>query len=808
MPIEILAEGAADWRTYSLKPDILFLGVDPFWKTKALNDPNLATLFRGGPQFLDVSHNGGYSWTSMLPSTSPPWYEDADYAWWSTVPPIPLPTGTGPTPSELTYHSYAGSEANTGEHAILATYTIVDGIATDIDLCTMWVLYTVDDWSTHAWTQIVSNMAFVLRAATEGTPLVANTLANVQASTVAARRITTTKIAVTYSTYSALTWTHYGQTIDRDVSTLTSAGIQSTADPNLSPSDPFVYGNGVYFAALHTYMDVGIMRGRIKVWGWDFSSAGAPTALAVDISADLPDFNQASFTGSIYPIYMTAGGLLVFLYYNQDGSGNSTDNREWYWLYYNTATGTFSTPFQFHVGVGTDTPWSIKATMQSIGGNKVVATLLEGISWTGRASGAHDWTGKTFIMNAGTWTQIDTDTFLSEATSTISYRMGKDSSKLLTNYRYIVYVSRVTASRPRVYNYVAGTDTLTPIAYGGSGGSDFGEYPSVDATGIISCIQDDPIGSYLYANGNNSDGNVLYWSDPTDFPHKAVEYSTPSFDDMQCSVTNNFTKYIRGYYDGGTNEVTLSVVTIAAKEPDMIFGRRFIGDIAFTPDGNYIYIPTATMEYTVTPTPPLDWETVVDRLTRHPDGAVGVFGYPTGMSGFYFFSFDSGYDESDIGVNTFTSCAPWEAQSAGVVMFGLLYGVSIPATPLQIYGYFNSGLKFIWGALDLIDTVKAIISINNKLYALVETSTGVELWKEKAVTAWAGDDMEYVSDTGLDSVDHGVIDVDGRDDSIVTAHGEADLLMVLLSEPPYSTWQNYTWSHRNDRGVTGIIVLD
>lgn len=808
MPIEILAEGEPDWATYSVKPDILFLGVDPFWKIKGLGDPNLATLFRGGPQFLDVSHDGGYSWTSMLPSTNPPWYEAADFEWWSTTPPIPLPTSAAPIPSQLTYHSYAGSAANTDEHAILASYTIEDGISTGIDLCTMWILYTVDDWSTHAWTQIASNLAFVLREATDGTPFVANTLANVSSGTVFANRITTIKIAATYSRFVTGTWTHYGQTLDRNVSTLTSAGITSTGTPNLTPSNPFVYGNGVYFAGLSTYMDGGIQRGQIKVWGWDFSGAGAPTALDVDTSSDLPDFGMATFTGSITPVYMTASGLLVFLYFSQDGTGGSGDNREWYWLYYNTANGTFSTPFQFHVGVGTNTPWTIKATAQSIAGNKLVVTLLEGISWTGRPSGAHDWTGKTFIMTVGTWTQVDTDTFLSEATSTISYRMDTKSSKLLSNYRYIVYVSRVTSSRPRVYNYVAGTDSLTPIAYGGGGGSDFGDFPSVTSVGMVKCIQDDPIDSYLYASGNNSSGNILYWSDPTDFPHKGVDYSTPSFDDMQCSVTNNFTKYVRGYFNSGPNEVTYSVVTIAAKEPDMIYGRRFIGDIAFTPDGNYLYIPTATMEYTLTPTPPLDWETVVDRLTRHPDAVPGVIGYPNDMSGFYFFSFDSGYDESDIGVNTLTSCAPWEAQAAGVVMFGKLYGVSDPATPIQIYGYFNSGLKLIWGAEDLIDTVKAIISIDDKLYALVETSTGVELWKEKAITAWAGDDMEYVSDTGLDSVDHGVMDVDDRDDSIATAQGEANLLMVVVSEPPYSTWDNYTWSHLNDRGVTGLIILD
>ena len=57
MPIEILPEGENQWFETSAQPNILFMTIDPFWKTKTgSSSPSDSILYRGGQGvFTEVS---------------------------------------------------------------------------------------------------------------------------------------------------------------------------------------------------------------------------------------------------------------------------------------------------------------------------------------------------------------------------------------------------------------------------------------------------------------------------------------------------------------------------------------------------------------------------------------------------------------------------------------------------------------------------------------------------------------------------------------------------------------------------------
>jgi hypothetical protein len=93
------------------------------------------------------------------------------------------------------------------------------------------------------------------------------------------------------------------------------------------------------------------------------------------------------------------------------------------------------------------------------------------------------------------------------------------------------------------------------------------------------------------------------------------------------------------------------------------------------------------------------------------------------------------------------------------------------------------------------------------VYALLNTSTTLDLYTEKATLNDAGDDMQLVSATTLDDASVGIIAaVDGRDGTFVVV-GVTDTIIVIAALPPWTSWGNLTLSHRIDADVTGVVVL-
>jgi hypothetical protein len=167
MPVEILPEGYADWIEFDDEPNILFMGEDPFWKTKTGgSDVNLAILYRGGPGFLDRSTDGGRTWASIIPSTSPDWFVEDDYyrvhqqASYGTEKNLCVPGRPSPAPANgnVDYMASSGSLANSGSQDVLVRHTIAAGAGSFRPTYTGWILYTTDDFVTHDWLQLNFNL--------------------------------------------------------------------------------------------------------------------------------------------------------------------------------------------------------------------------------------------------------------------------------------------------------------------------------------------------------------------------------------------------------------------------------------------------------------------------------------------------------------------------------------------------------------------------------------------------------------------------------------------------------------------------
>jgi hypothetical protein len=99
----------------------------------------------------------------------------------------------------------------------------------------------------------------------------------------------------------------------------------------------------------------------------------------------------------------------------------------------------------------------------------------------------------------------------------------------------------------------------------------------------------------------------------------------------------------------------------------------------------------------------------------------------------------------------------------------------------------------------------ALLLYSSTLYVIKDTGSACHLWEYNDTP----DDWTLVGGPiSLDSVNHDCLDVDNASGDIVVAGRVADLIMVVSAPSPYTSWSNLTFSHRNDRGVTGLLVLD
>lgn len=816
MPVEILPEGNPDWIEYSAKAGILFLDIDPFWKTKTGGDPNLATMYRGGLGFFDQSTDGGRTWSTIVPSTDPPWFTGGENMWdsvYNKFEPMPRPANgapsydnqiTAPTPSLLRYQSYSGSSARTGEHVVLCAYNVADAAGylnqgdSDNELELGWVLYTFDDWATHGWHQILLGVDRGISPHSQGT------LTNIRSDATNivegphTVKVGTGKFAVLWKVGTTVHCTN----VSESGGVFSVDGTASQSGAVLFDTEIFSDSAGhVYCGSIEYEDDGGDRRYKAHVSEWDCSGA-TPSFVATVDSAFLPDYTPSSsntFAFASFPFYLTPSGRLAFIYgvWDNDTLGASNP-RKWYWFYYNTSSDTFSSTTEFYNGTADtdDIPWGIDISCVAIdGGNKVAVSYIENLNWAGR--GEDDYFGSTFIFTVGTWTKADNDEWLNELDSTPDYNVGIFNSKEWSGNRFGFYPSINSVVREaRMYTYTTSPDTLTYLPNSET-------FDNGDRGGR--CMREDPADVIGYVGDN------MHWSDDTIFPDNSVEIS-----DDRADVRAGFgdaSQYIQvsDSYFSTTWKIDVWVITVPPKRPDDMFSRYHISSLAYDADGNYVFL--TGHDYFFTTGGPDDMETNSDRFQRNPSHLpANSIGYLDNFAtGWQWTSWDDSYTKAQLDAgDTYVGNRAWFGETNGILFYGKLYGISDPTQPAQCWGWESSGGWFeIWNVSAFTDPCRWFIDISNRLYAVAEAGSGLKLYEAKATMVDDGNNMIFVSNVSLDDANHGnIMALDGQNDSIVVAGGSADLIMVVVAAPPWTSWLNLTFSHRNDRGITGMVVMD
>lgn len=805
MPIEILPENIPDWIQFDSTAGIGFLAEDPFWKTKAGSaDPEKAILFRGGLGFLDRSIDGGKTWTTVLPVVPnyPDWYvydQQTQYDWYA-FPPVPQPDPSiyRPTKSTVTYRAYAGNPAHTGEHAVLVTHVVPEGVTTDWDLATMWIVYSMDDWASAKWLQLPTDMEPSYAPVSEaGTvliwtrPLPGGFQGNLQSMV----KLGNGKYACFWRWwFTGPTYTEYHccAILSEADGVFTVEGI--TEQPgSWGPDEPFVHGNDVYFIRV---ADVDGTPDRLWFYAyrWDCSGSTPVYDGLIDSIEAVDTSNSTAMLSYGYGFVKTVGGKIGVwgsLYHVSDSSLRDT-----YFAYFDCASETWGVPYAYSSGSGTPIYWYFAGISISDG------DLI-------------------FLVDSDWETQVNARTIDIGSMTTYHYKnLHTDPPPYTLHYDINPYaIVRLSDARIAFNARNFGTRV---VQLDMAGGYDFDLIES-----------DHPSKQYDYGEGHygqrpiqETPSDFVFWgtsleysyndlSEPNDyFPHKLESWSEDTPGGIWVPLGSR--SYGRFYSSGG-DKLYVSVVTVDNDDKPasgLIESRFFIGRLGWSADGSYLAVPAADYNRTILEEfPPTHLRGYGDMLFRHPDGKVGEIGYEDWMRpGFQPFwwrwdSFDL-YLPAEVASRAYSiNYDPWPYAPDTVIIWGKFF-TNPPHSQIWTYNE-NDGFKYVWrGIVD--DPVQAIVYHNQRIYAALKTSTGVELWESDLPPysgGASGDYMNYKSDSPLDDVGWHAMDVDIRDGTMVLANKVADLLMVYACPPPYTAWYNLTFSHRNDRGVTGLVVL-
>jgi hypothetical protein len=837
MPIEILPEGQPDWVEYSTTDGVLFLGLDPFWKTKTgKTQPNYAIMFRGGQGFFDKSINGGRDWTSILPSTQPSWFGDDSWdGYYYAERPYGTPsTESPPVASQLKYVAYSPNHVNSGEHYVLCTWMLADGggiSPSTHDVYITWLLYTTDDWVTHKWSMVRPYVLRALSDITNGTPTTL-TYSDADDPEVYGTRLSNTKAAL---------WTT-GSGVPEGVYIITeSSGTITEEDYTAGAVDEIMFnwqGDYLYFGSIYQDREVGgIKYFRARVYEWDVT--GTTPSLTTYNSGDLPGHGSQSELANIgegAAWHLTDSGFLCFKYWIRDGTGGASENVHHYLFYFDVNGNTWSTPYLYYDGLGNTVPRALDLCAVTVDdSNKMVVIEIDEWTWTGR--GTTDWKCHEFMMVAGTWTRLDEDNFFNYLGTSYDYRITPAAACELSNSRVAFWITRwfisgaTGGSRPRVYTY---NTVLNTIAYDqpdsgpwpytslmdGDAASSIDEWDGLHVIGYNKMDNPSPAGLVYIRNIGNRIGSAadrLYYFDPDGtYPFdNYVVYSSTTEYDVVCLLTaynqdGSATMIHAPWVLNGSYTIDVDVATVAERGPDEVFGKLPSGGasghaLSCSLDGTLIYIATTEWNAADDDT---DLFCRLEYMTRQPDGQSGFVDFPANKDGHQWVSYADGFTLTNHNANAqYISLYPWEKETDGCLVLGLLYGVEFPSQPGQLHGVYPSGTWEYKDASGYTDPYRAVFYYNNKIYAMVTGSTALELWEEKSSIAGSGDDMQKVSNSSLTDSSVGIIaDVDTRDGTIVVAGFAADPI-VVGSLPPYSSWSDITLSHRIDKDVTGVVIL-
>lgn len=792
MPIEILPEGYPDWVLFDSLSDIKFLGLDPFWKTKTGSvKPNDAILYRGGLGYLERSTDGGRTWSDITPADNPSWFWDSEWEldlWggnWGCQP-VPGPYDSNgdpvaaPGPNELVYAAYSPNWSHIDEHYILCYYNGVDELATDLDLNVVWVLYTLDDWATHEWFKLV-DVYHSLDNYASVTPGSSTSIATATGSTqfdAEMIKISSAKVAAFWTTAADGDSGHH----------LSESGGAFTNQGSASGvwTKPLFLEDGtsnVWCGYIKEYADAGgagIDRFKAVAVKWDFSGAGAPSVTEYE-STWLPDFSsegENTFALTFRPSHLTENGKMIWVYGCYDNPIGTDEYRKWCKFYYDVKSNTWSSYYETYNDDDENTPSYVALAAVTIDGGDKMA-VIEAEVWSYINGPPATYKAWSYIQNAGAWAnKIDSDLF-----TTSNFSVDSTLCKKLSDNRVVM--------KSRVYRYdlQAAPNTLTFLE------SDSDYCDSMSGLRKIGYARDcDTSASNLIAATND----YLAYSDPDTYPADTIRISD-ALTNCYCSLTD-FSTYARLYFS--FPDVYADIVTIGTRGSDWLAGHGYAGRLACSLNGQFIFVPSWRYDGDE-----FYFRTQWDQIERN--ASTGKLEYnSTCPAGFDTISQSELIAEVPDAPLSFV---PWADETDGALIFGVpYYGYSVPD---QIWGYSETaGWTYYLGGIysNSPYPVRAIVTISGDIHAILETPSGLELWVYNpggSSGAWL---TKVANITELDAAIQGdTMDVDTVDYALVVVGiANPGNEMVMVSLPPYTSWNNLTLSHTSAYSITGVIVIN
>jgi len=316
------------------------------------------------------------------------------------------------------------------------------------------------------------------------------------------------------------------------------------------------------------------------------------------------------------------------------------------------------------------------------------------------------------------------------------------------------------------------------------------------------------IGRFL-SDGN---GKVVYGNEDTinvyysliDWGFKLFQFS----DDITPPDSYTSPQAVSYCLMDGTDEVAIcyfynagpaikAVRNVFALDPtDYMYGF-FMEDVGVEINGQYIYVTGYYFHFDVENQATL----YSSQLERAGDGSIDYTGAPDP----FWVQLDRYVDRTGLDDNT--SQARFLVDPSGANKFwyyGLMDSYNDPGQ--EVYFWYYNGSTFsttitygAWGTSRLA----GLRLYGGKMHAIRDTGAVIQLYIEST-----GQVLVYQSDGNIAGINDVVMDMDYRDGTVVVAADVAGSIIVTLCASPYSSWSDITLSHLNDRGVTGILVLE
>lgn len=585
-------------------------------------------------------------------------------------------------------------------------------------------------------------------------------------------------------------------------------------------TEPYTDGENIYLA-------------RVQVW--DFSGT-TPVFEATYESEELPSYyGEASpkFVGGSGDTWaMTDSGRLAFTFFSRDGLDNTsgTTARRIWLFYFDGNSDVFSEPYLYMEGTGlTGVPKDGHMYFNAEtydGGSGALVCETRKVTWLNRA--IDDWYGRLYMIDVGGWYKYDEVELFEDLDASSGYATYVKDCKKLDHSRFAFHYDRggaVIASYDAAYHRI--NEVYEKL-----------QYDSDDSGSPTIMMQEDPITDQVFMSGYGAGDtkSAMFWSrwsvnqpsyprdpyadildDGDDFRYKVAFWSDENTPTMHIAFGSH-DKYGRVWKSG--SNLLVSITTVDSRPvSDTIYSRFYLGTMAFTNDGERLYFGTG--DYKTADSSKIN--TWLEYLTRNPSSPDYSTQYRWGYDnnfGYGWRSTPAGWGDIDENVDiadflageSYFNVVTWPVEDDGIILYGLMQYQRVPTSPDQIWIYSAAtNWDVLWDnghAGGYVDPVRALIYYNELIYAAIKTSTGIELYVSDAPPYGGdGDYMSHLSDSFLDDCGIACMDYDPVDGTLVIGQKVANLLMIAATPTPYTTWYNLTLSHRNDLGLTGLVVL-